>query len=372
MLEFVTKHGTSDGIDPAYNRHYGYRPETDAEKTKQVFGKSYSKIDDGVDQLDLPYQQQTDMGMYQGNIMLTEEQKEEISNNTEANRSIRNKRQAYRNWKYPRTLWKGGVVKMRSVCSKKLSRHGKMRHALTSRKITQLRIKSTSFMNMDAGQELEQLGFLLTMASYKTTELLSHIGKAIHEIGHALGMFHTHTRHDRDDFFILIEENFRKGWKNQLDKEPKDRNYNYEIPYDYGSVMHYGSRMYVYVLNKAPGGCGGILNATNTYETFNVSMGDSRLRSAKDEPDKCTYWIQAPVESTIHLTLNSYDGDVSSDSCVYSGVEIKVMEDKRLTGYKCLLLRFCSKNSSGTVMVSKDNLVIVTIYNRLLTNKVTL
>ncbi|KAK6017737.1 astacin, partial [Ostertagia ostertagi] len=32
------------------------------------------------------------------------------------------------------------------------------------------------------------------------------IGHAAHEIGHALGFFHTHTRHDRDQF-ITVDTN---------------------------------------------------------------------------------------------------------------------------------------------------------------------
>lgn len=63
-------------------------------------------------------------------------------------------------------------------------------------------------------------------------------GSMIHEVGHALGLLHEHTRADRDQFINV-------QWANiQADKA-----FNFEVgisgvtdlgPYDYGSVMHYG------------------------------------------------------------------------------------------------------------------------------------
>lgn len=64
------------------------------------------------------------------------------------------------------------------------------------------------------------------------------IGSIIHEIGHALGLFHEHTRADRDNF-VQIE------WEEVV----ADKEINFNIlnagvenygDYDYGSIMHYG------------------------------------------------------------------------------------------------------------------------------------
>lgn len=64
-----------------------------------------------------------------------------------------------------------------------------------------------------------------------------------HEMGHAVGMIHTHTRPDRDSFVTIMFDNIKD--------DPYDRsqfailafaNGNVEItPYDYGSLLHYGA-----------------------------------------------------------------------------------------------------------------------------------
>ncbi|EYC11718.1 hypothetical protein Y032_0050g2062 [Ancylostoma ceylanicum] len=57
------------------------------------------------------------------------------------------------------------------------------------------------------------------------------IGDAMHEVGHALWLDHTHNRYDRDDYVNL--------YKKQYEKVTKDQSKNYDVPYDYGSIMHY-------------------------------------------------------------------------------------------------------------------------------------
>ncbi|PIO58421.1 astacin, partial [Teladorsagia circumcincta] len=68
------------------------------------------------------------------------------------------------------------------------------------------------------------------------------VGIAAHEIGHALGFFHTQARHDRDEFITVHEENIKHDWRLDFGKQDEETNNNYELTYDYGSIMHYGSR----------------------------------------------------------------------------------------------------------------------------------
>ena len=64
------------------------------------------------------------------------------------------------------------------------------------------------------------------------------VGSIIHEIGHAIGLFHEHTRPDRDDYVTVNWGNVSSGKELNFEKiEVGAANYS---AYDYGSIMHYG------------------------------------------------------------------------------------------------------------------------------------
>ncbi|PIO54716.1 astacin, partial [Teladorsagia circumcincta] len=57
------------------------------------------------------------------------------------------------------------------------------------------------------------------------------VGIATHELGHALGLFHTMSRYDRDDFITVVLENVVEGFVDQYIKETPQTTTNYGFTY---------------------------------------------------------------------------------------------------------------------------------------------
>lgn len=63
-------------------------------------------------------------------------------------------------------------------------------------------------------------------------------GTALHEICHALGLWHEHCRPDRDQHVTIVRDNVLAGCMPQFAIQDTDAALS--GPYDYGSIMHYG------------------------------------------------------------------------------------------------------------------------------------
>lgn len=73
-------------------------------------------------------------------------------------------------------------------------------------------------------------------------------GAVIHEIGHAVGLFHEHQRPDRDRFIVVPIEATRRGRTNPVwAAHAGDR---FTGPYDYRSVMHYWPPSWVFSIPR--------------------------------------------------------------------------------------------------------------------------
>lgn len=58
-----------------------------------------------------------------------------------------------------------------------------------------------------------------------------------HELNHALGFYHEHTRSDRDSYVAINWENINPAMQSNFQLMNTN---NLNTPYDYSSVMHYG------------------------------------------------------------------------------------------------------------------------------------
>ncbi|XGW17480.1 hypothetical protein V3C99_002241 [Haemonchus contortus] len=67
-------------------------------------------------------------------------------------------------------------------------------------------------------------------------------GIAAHEIGHTIGFWHTMARYDRDNFITLNLGNIQPSWLSQFARQTPQTNNNFNLTYDYGSIMQYGGR----------------------------------------------------------------------------------------------------------------------------------
>ncbi|EYC12144.1 hypothetical protein Y032_0048g1635 [Ancylostoma ceylanicum] len=320
--------------------------------------------------------------LYQGDIVLTNEQADEIVQDAEDNGSNRTKRQAFRDQNYPRTLWSNGVnyffdpsasPAVRSVFTKG-ARLWMKDTCIDFRENSQAPDRIRVFKEDGCWSFVGRLGKQQDLSLGDGCE---SVGTAAHEIGHAIGFFHTQSRHDRDNFITFNVQNVKPDWVDQFTKQTTATNENYGLPYDYGNIMHYGANSASY--NGRPTM---IPNDPKYVETlgspiisfyellminqhYGCMMGNRNAgQRPREDMDMCHYWITAPAGARIEVKLVGFPKGLAVDGCQYAGVEIKTHADQRLTGY-----RFCAPEDAGVTLVSKHNIVPIITYNRFYATK---
>ncbi|KAM4634390.1 low choriolytic enzyme [Polymixia lowei] len=63
-------------------------------------------------------------------------------------------------------------------------------------------------------------------------------GNICHEVLHALGFHHEHTRKDRVKYIKIVQHNIMEGMENNFNMQDGD---TFDLPYDVNSILHYGS-----------------------------------------------------------------------------------------------------------------------------------
>ncbi|CAL1266934.1 unnamed protein product, partial [Larinioides sclopetarius] len=95
------------------------------------------------------------------------------------------------------------------------------------------------------------------------------IGTVVHELGHAIGLFHEHQRSDRDTYITVYEQNVQAGRFHNFNKTKAIDELKWAT-YDYTSIMHYGE----YAFSKQP----------KTLKTMEAKDGKTTLKEPYDKP----------------------------------------------------------------------------------------
>jgi len=83
----------------------------------------------------------------------------------------------------------------------------------------------------------------------------------VHELLHAVGLWHEQSRYDRDDYLIINLQNVVQGMGFNFDLKTQSEASTYGVPYNYESVMHYSKTAFT-------------KNGEITMETIDPDMQD--------------------------------------------------------------------------------------------------
>ncbi|KAL6737090.1 hypothetical protein Aduo_010763 [Ancylostoma duodenale] len=185
--------------------------------------------------------------LFQSDIALTKKQADQIAEaiEEEARGGNRTKRQALKDQRDMGMMWTEGVNYFFDPSASEKMRRAFVSGAKAWERDTCINFKEDSKAE-DSLRVFPELGCWSYTGKLGGQQELSlgggceTEGMAAHEIGHALGFFHTMSRHDRDNYITVNLQNIKPNWLDQFTMTTPSSNENYGMEYDYGSIMQYG------------------------------------------------------------------------------------------------------------------------------------